>query len=369
MKNALKAVTAAVCLVVLPIMDVCSQGKEIRYQERVPLNAPEYVCYKAPAPITVDGVIAPEEWEAVPWAGEFADIMGVKGAAPYRQTKVKMAHDDRGLYVAAWLEEPHVWATITQHDVAIYQENAFEIFFNPTNDTHHYLEYEVNALGTIWDLYLSKPYRDNPVTFSDWEFMGMQSAVHVDGTLNTPGDTDKGWSLEVFIPWRSLYQMVSEKRKPADGDQIRANFMRVQWPLEVKDGGYVKRAKKENERHIESYWLWAPIGTMSIHLPEYWGYVQFTDTPAGTAHVPFVKNPDEDIKWILRHLYYRQSEYMKTFGQYASSLADLKPAEVCPSAFVSQLSLHSTPTMYEIILSAPSGKEWHIRQDGLVWSK
>jgi len=368
MKNSFLLAITVISFAILPLSEAYSQNKEIQYQKRVPLNAPEYVCYKTPTPITVDGVISANEWDAIPWMSDFADIMGDKGPKPYRQTKVKMAHDDQGVYIAAWLEEPHVWATITQHDVAIYQDNAFEIFFNPTNDTHHYLEYEVNALGTIWDLYLSKPYRDNPVTFSDWEFMGMQSAVHIDGTLNNPNDTDNGWSIEVFIPWRSLYQVVSGKRKPADGDQIRANFMRVQWPLEVKDGQYVKRAKKENERLIESYWLWAPIGTMSIHIPEYWGYVQFTDKTAGSSSVPFVKNPEEDIKWVLRNLYYRQAEYAKAFGQYASSISELKPEEVCPPELIKKLTLHTTPTMYEIILPV-SGKEWHIRQDGLVWSK
>lgn len=360
-----------VVLSILSISTAClaqAQTKEISYAEQPPFHPATYVCYKTPTPITVDGRIAPGEWDTIPWMSDFADITGDKGPNPHLQTKVKMAHDDNGLYIAAWLEEPHVWATITQHDTSIFQDNAFEMFFNPSNDTHHYLEYEVNALGTIWDLYLSRPYRDNPLTFSNWEFAGMQSAVSVDGTLNNPNDTDKGWTVEVYIPWRSLLQVLPRSRKPADGSQMRVNFMRVQWPLDVKDGVYVKAPKKEGQRTAESYWLWSPIGTPSAHLPEYWGFVQFTDKMAGTANVPFTWELDEDFKWVLRNLYYRQNEYKRTFGSYATRLSDLKPAEVCTSAWISQLDLYTTPSLYEITLTVPGGEVWHIRQDGLVWS-
>ncbi|MDH6358734.1 carbohydrate-binding family 9-like protein [Parabacteroides sp. PF5-9] len=343
--------------------------KEMTYAQQPPFNPPGYVCYKTPGPITVDGKLSPEEWDAIPWTTNFADIEGDKGAKPYLQTKMKMAHDDNGMYFAAWLEEPHIWATLTEHDATIFQDNAFEMFFNPTNDTHHYLEYEVNALGTVWDLYLSKPYRDNPVTFSNWEFNGMKSAVYLDGTLNDPTDTDHCWTVEVFIPWRSLYQVMPRVRKPADGDQIRANFMRVQWPLEVKEGKYVKIPKKEGTARAESYWLWAPIGIVSAHLPEYWGYIQFTETIAGKGEVAFKWNPDEDIKWALRQLYLRQREFRQTHGYYTSNPADLKPAEVCPAEWLKKISIETTSSMYEISLSIDKNNTWNIRQDGLVWQK
>ena len=58
-----------------------------------------------------------------------------------------MTYDDNGMYFAVLMEEPHVWGTITEHDAVIYQDNDFEIFLNPTNDTHNYLEYEVTGYG------------------------------------------------------------------------------------------------------------------------------------------------------------------------------------------------------------------------------
>ena len=43
------------------------KGKEITYTPQAAYNPPTYVCYKAPAPIKIDGKLSPEEWDAIPW--------------------------------------------------------------------------------------------------------------------------------------------------------------------------------------------------------------------------------------------------------------------------------------------------------------
>ena len=71
-----------------------------------------------------------------------------------------MLWDKENLYIYAELEEPDLWGTLRQHDTVIYDDNDFEIFINPNNDTHNYFELEINALGTEMDLFLPKPYRN-----------------------------------------------------------------------------------------------------------------------------------------------------------------------------------------------------------------
>lgn len=346
-----------------------NRTKEVWYAERAPFNPPSYVCYKAPSNITVDGKLSPEEWDAIPWTSDFVDIEGDIRPAPYRRTRAKMTHDDKGMYFAALMEEPHVWATITDHDAVIFHDNDFEVFLNPSNDTHNYLEYEVNAFGTVWDLFLTKPYRDDPVVLNGWEFPGMLSAVHVEGTLNNPNDEDKYWSVEIFLPWEAVYQVMRRNEKPKEGEQIRVNFSRVQWETELHDGKYIKVPMSGEDKIREHNWVWAPTGLINIHLPEYWGFVQFTEKTAGTSEVPFVRNPDEDIKWMLRQLYYRQREFIQAYGYYATQLADLKPEEVVPDDKLNKLKLETTESLYEISLSGDENTSWHIRQDGLVWQK
>lgn len=355
--------------IILILFSSCKEKrtKEVWYAERAPFNPPTYVCYRTPAPITIDGHLTPDEWDAIPQTSAFVDIEGETQPLPYYQTQVKMAHDDQGIYFAAWIEEPHVWATISQHDAVLFAENDFEIFLNPSNDTHHYVELEINALGTVWDLYLSKPYRDNPTVLNDWEPAGMLSAVQVNGTLNDPSDNDKAWSLEVFIPWKTLYQVIRRDEMPTEGEQMRVNFSRVQWNTQPKDGQYEKTPMPGEESIREHNWVWAPTGLINIHLPEYWGFVQFTQQPAGEAEVAFVWNEEEDLKWKLRQLYYRQREYFQAFDIYASELVNLKPEEIFSAGDLKRLKVHTTPSLYEITYLLDASTTWHIRQDGLVW--
>lgn len=367
MKKAILSVLPVAALLLLSCNKPAPKGPAITYPPQAPFNPPTYVCYKAPVPIQIDGKLSPDEWDAVPWTSDFTDIEGDKRPKPFLQTRAKMAYDDKGMYFAVLMDEPHVWGTITKHDSIIYHDNDFEIFLNPTNDTHNYLEYEINALGTDWDLFLSKPYRDNPQVLDNYEFAGMKSAIHIDGTLNNPGDTDKSWSAEVFIPWSTIFEVTRGKEKPVPGEQMRVNFSRVQWTTDVQNGNYVKVPIKGEDKVREYNWVWAPTGVINIHMPEYWGYVQISDKVAGTGETPFINSPDEEIKWLLRNLYYRQNEFVATFGHYATSVGDLKPEEICPAEQAKQIKMYTTPSMYEITLPSPDGTVWHIRQDGFVW--
>ncbi len=374
MKQPVLLLTAALIFLFLSCNEQTThkqQTAEIEYLVPVAFAPPTYICYKAPFPITIDGKLSPGEWDLIPWTSDFVDIQGDKKPKPFLKTQAKMTYDDYGLYIAAMLEEPHIWADLTQHDTVLVLNNNFEFFIDPSNDTHNYVEYEVNALGTTWDLFLSKPYRDEDwVLLNDWEFMGMKSAVHVEGTLNNPNDIDKFWSMEVFVPWKSIYQLVQGKKvKPEAGEQIRVNFARVEWATEVQDGKYVKAAYEGEDKIRERYFVWASMDEINMHKPENWGFVQFSDKLAGTGEESFVRHSDEDTKWILRNLYYRQRQFFRKFGVYASTLADLKPEEVCPAEILPQLILGTTMSMYEITLPTPNGRVWHIRQDGLVWSK
>ena len=57
-----------------------------------------------------------------------------------------MLWDDEYFYVAAELEEPDIWATLTERDAVIFYDNDFEIFIDPDGDSHEYYEFEMNAL-------------------------------------------------------------------------------------------------------------------------------------------------------------------------------------------------------------------------------
>ncbi len=82
-----------------------------------------YVVYKTSKPIVIDGDINDEDWLKAEWTDEFVDIEGDLKPNPYLKTRVKMLWDDDYFYFAAELVEPHVWATLTEHDEVIFFDN------------------------------------------------------------------------------------------------------------------------------------------------------------------------------------------------------------------------------------------------------
>lgn len=229
----------------------------------------QYDCHRADSPIKIDGRPDDAAWSKAAWTDAFIDIVGENHAKPRFQTRMKMLWDDEYLYIAAELEEPHVWATLTAHDSVIFRDNDFEVFLNPTGDGLKYFEFEVNALNTGWDLFLGKPYKQGGKADNSWEMPGYKSAVAIDGTLNDPRDQDKGWSVELALPWSAFVER-SGKGRPSAGDVWRMNFSRVEWQVRVADGKYEKvpGTKEDN-------WVWSPQGAVNMHVPEKWGVVRF----------------------------------------------------------------------------------------------
>ncbi|MBX7132928.1 MAG: carbohydrate-binding family 9-like protein [Fimbriimonadaceae bacterium] len=248
------------------------------------------------------------QWASAAWTDDFIDIQGEDFLTPRYWTRAKMMWDDTCFYIACDMEEPHLWATYNQHDMIVFHENDFEVFIDPDGDNHHYFEIEINALGTVFDLRLDKPYRDGGPAVHEWNAVGMQKAVALRGTLNNPESTDSGWSVELAIPWSCM------GCKPAPGDVWRVNFSRVEWTLEVADGRY-----RKVDGLAEDNWVWSPQGAIDMHRPEMWGYVLFADDP--NAECPF--DPDHEARMTLMDLYWKQKEFHAKHGRWASILEEL----------------------------------------------
>ena len=101
--------------------------------------------YTSTKPI-IDGNITDKVWQNAAWSNFFRDIEGDAKPNPYYNTRVKMLWDSTYLYLAADIEDEHVWANLRNHDEVVYYDNDFEIFIDPDNNTHQYFEIEVNAL-------------------------------------------------------------------------------------------------------------------------------------------------------------------------------------------------------------------------------
>ncbi|MHC4848876.1 MAG: carbohydrate-binding family 9-like protein, partial [Planctomycetota bacterium] len=164
-------------------------------------------------------------------------------------------------------------------------------------------------------LWLEKPYRDGGPVHRGHNLEGVRYAVAVDGTLNDPRDTDKGWSVEIAFPWAALRKFAGEQAcPPRDGDQWRINFSRVHWLADIIDGEY---RKVPREAHAEDNWVWTPQDAIDMHRPEKWGYVEFATQ---------AREPRRDGTWPAREL------LMELYYQHKAGVADyvVRGVRACP---------------------------------------
>jgi Carbohydrate family 9 binding domain-like len=335
------------------------------WRERMlPLTPRGYICQQTLKPVQIDGKLDDEAWASAAWTEEFVDIEGPAKPKPRFRTRAKMLWDAEFFYVAADLEEPHVWGTLTQHDAVIFADPDFEVFIDPDGDTHAYYEFELNALNTGWDLFLPKPYKDGGSARNEWEIPGLKTAVHVRGTLNNPNDRDDGWSVELAFPWKVLAEHAHRPAPPHEGDQWRIGFSRVEWQIEIRDGKYSKVPKTP-----ENNWIWSPQGVIDMHRPEKWGYVQFTKKTPGS--VTFRPDPAAPAREALQEVYYAQKEFFKKHTRWAGSFDELGLVVAARSP-VARPVLRLTPEGYECSteLTRPDGsiQRWVIHEDARVHS-
>jgi len=338
-------------------------------EPKIPFDPPGYVCYRAAGPVQIDGDLDEDVWTKAPWSENFLDIEGGGRPRPRFRTMTKMLWDDDYFYIGAYLEEPNVWATLTKRDSVIFQDNDFEVFIDPDGDTHNYYELEMNALNTVWDLFLVRPYRDGGPALHAWDIQGLKTAVKVSGTLNNPGDKDKAWFVEIALPWEVLKEAASTKASPKPGDQWRVNFSRVEYRVNIADGAIAKAADAAGKTLPEDNWVWAPTGLVNIHYPEMWGYVQFSGKSAGKGKDAFVEKPDEAAKWALRKIYYAEWAFRAEKGIFSDDLKalGLKDKDLKIKGFAFPPTIQITYSLFEASLKGQAGPAFRIREDGRIW--
>ncbi|RYD27089.1 MAG: hypothetical protein EOP86_25045 [Verrucomicrobiaceae bacterium] len=319
-----------------------------------------YICPHTDAAPGIDGKLDDAAWAKAPWTEDFVDIEGDAKPKPKYRTRAKMLWDETCFYIAAEMESPHVWATLTQHDSVIFADPDFEVFIDPDADSQKYYEFEMNALNTGWDLFMPKPYKDGGGADNSWEIPGLKTGAQVRGTLNDPSDTDSGWDVEIAIPWKVLAEHSKQAAPPQEGDQWRVGFSHVDWQVTVKDGKYVKVPGQP-----EYNWIWSAQGIIDMHRPERWGYVQFTRQPAESVKlVPDATRPARDM---LQEVAYAQKDFSKRQGRWAASLEELGLTPAA-SELVTKPVLKLTPAGFEctvaLRLPEPAPPQvWRIDQD------
>lgn len=275
-----------------PVLSVQSPSPQIPCNDA---DIPRYTALRLAESPNIDGRLDESVWRNARRSNRFVDL--IHGTPTHRDTRAAVLWDDEYLYVAYWVEEPNVEATLTERDAPIYQDNDVELFIAGRDG---YYEFEINAHGTIYEVMFfweetferygydkiaafdrnhpqARPfngvgYKHHPrgrrIGFFNWDYPGLKKAVHVDGTLNDNSDVDKGWTVELALPWSGLGVLMKQEARPLPprhGDVWRMDFSRF---------NTYKAPPPSND---SGGWAWSTHGVWDSHVPECFTYIEFAD--------------------------------------------------------------------------------------------
>lgn len=221
-----------------------------------PLHHKQAIVTRTSSRIVIDGKSDEADWKRATSVGDFVFTWWNQGDGEPQQTDARLLWDDENLYVSFQCQDKDVQAVHTERDSPVYRDDCVEVFASPVVDhPERYFNIEMNALGTQLEQY--RPSGDP--NQKEWNPDGIRVAVSIDGTLNDSSDTDRGWTLEVAIPFQ-LFKDAIPNGKPNIGDRWRMNLNRLEGNMKVK-----------------SQWSQGDRNFPRFHHPEFFGTVLFAE--------------------------------------------------------------------------------------------
>ncbi len=282
-----------------------ASAQDIGWKFPCPTNEiARYTALRTAGPIRVDGKLDEPSWRSAAVSPRFVDIL--TGGPVIHDTRAAVLWDDQYLYVSFRVEEPSIRAKFTNHNDLIWQDNDVELFIAGQDA---YYEFEINAFNTSYEVFFAwtnefiksglgkhpefagaKLVPFNGVGFTnhprggrignfEHTFPGIKTAVHIDGTVNDDTDRDRGWTVEVALPWKNMKWLATDGRAlpPKEGDVWRMDFSRFNTYKEAppaKDSGG---------------WVWSRHGIWDSHIPECFVFVTFSTNSVSRATEPSPK--------------------------------------------------------------------------------
>lgn len=139
-------------------------------------------------------------------------------------TRVAFAWDEANLYAAADLPDEDLWSDYTAQDDPLYKQEAFELFVSATG-SGRYLEFQVSPRGVTFDARFARYRAGEEAWDSSWS-----AAARAEGTVDDPRARDRGFVVEVAIPWAELCAETDLPCPPRAGLELRINAFRLERP-------------------------------------------------------------------------------------------------------------------------------------------
>jgi hypothetical protein len=197
-----------------------------------PAPPTHFECRWAEGPIQIDGKADEPAWKQaqvidhfyLPWLGD-------KARPARTATRARLLWNEDFLYFFAEMEDSDLYADVTEHDGMTWDNDVFELFFQPDAKKPGYYEFQVNAAGTIMDMYLPRRGAGGYQRFKSDGVFHIDAKVVLRGTLNNWRDRDDGWSVEGRIPWKDFHRTGG---RPAAGASWKFALCRYDYSVDFE---------------------------------------------------------------------------------------------------------------------------------------
>jgi len=158
----------------------------------------------AGTPITLDGRLDDPAWRsALTYTNTYE--FNTRDNDPDCRTTWKLLWDEQYLYVAYDCRDPDLVAEKRERDEAVYSDDCVEIFLLPDFRFLTYWEIIVSPAGSLYDALQCKKYEEWGCTSRKQEDVeGLGVGIGLRGTLNEPEDEDRGYTIELAVPFAEL---------------------------------------------------------------------------------------------------------------------------------------------------------------------
>jgi uncharacterized protein DUF5916/cellulose/xylan binding protein with CBM9 domain len=188
---------------------------------------------RAATPLRIDGLDADAVWQTAERRSDFLTFQPHESGAPTFRTELRVAYDDRALYVFARAFDPRpdsIVRLLSRRDTDGPPNDQFQLFIDSFHDRRSGYEYIVNAAGVKSDYLLF----DDTGFDQSWDGV-WDVATHVDSL---------GWTAEFAIPLQQL--RFTHREAPVFGIMLWRLVgrlgERVSWPAyRPSRAGYVSQ--------------------------------------------------------------------------------------------------------------------------------
>ncbi len=182
---------------------------------------------------------------------------------PASLTEAGLLWSDSCLYARYKAYDRDIFALHTERDSRTCEDDVLELFFKTDPKGEAYYNFEINALGAVYDAYQPRrSFAGGDHRWSRWNSEGLKAAVCVKGTLNDPSDEDEYWILQLALPFRDLE--IPGKKAPEPGDIWLYLLARYDYSVYLPGDGLELSATSVIECEPVSY-----------HASEYWNPMKF----------------------------------------------------------------------------------------------